>query len=1136
MAESATDWGAVEVKPSKDESPLDWGAKEVKSDTPEAWGAIPVSKESPSLTPVLEMPSQSSGVVPPISRLTPIGNVDVRAAHALQQEGVANASGVPITIDFDSKTHLPRVSSEELKAAFPSLSDKWANRIEGFQHGTVSAGEMFTDPEMMGIAGLPGTVQKAIGVVFGVKSAIEVPQAINRAIDAYKAGDEKGFGAAVSDAANNAFIAGVIAAGNGKTSDTPIPGSPDRVAEIKQDFSFLPQPAAEVAAGLIARTEKSAESLKLTNTTPIVQKDIPPPPGLATAPPQELATSSTPPEPPTIGEGPGATTAGKSPSPPQLEQLTSALEGKSISPERSLSERFAQTKKDATDWVASKLDKEPFLEDIAKLKANAQSVLDYYAKPPEFNNFDRIVGDWHFADTQAAKAVREFGEKMKKEVPEPVRREAIVNYIQADGDTAVLASREAASRAKPETEKFAEGYRIAQTLNPAEQTLAENFRNYYDSRFQEAADAGILKTSVDNYVNQVWEKANPVSDSIKGDIALGRLNTNPALAKQRVFDSYFEGEQAGYSPKNKDIGTLAAQYDLALNRAISSRAFIKSLYEGKLEDGAPMALLEGRGTPVTDNAGVPEAYLIQPHTMETSIFAQEKPYQRVDHPALKGWKYMGTDESGKPIMLQADMVVHPDLKSKMEAMLEKSRVRQSPVGKTLLNLQGIAKQTKLDLSAFHPVQVGIHALGHGVLPIDLPKIDLNDPIQASLIKHGLQVEDYNHSNIAMEGLTGGSQSLLQKITGLKQVLGHWNNWMFREFIPQLKMKTAQVILDRNRKIAGNQMSEDSLLKLSAEQANAAYGELNYRMMYRHPTTQDILRLTTLAPDFLEARFGPKYGMVGQALGRYGNEQRLNLAAIGLTLWTASRILNKLSSDDKKLTDTAGYHFDKPFTVISNGHEYGLRTMVGDIQHLFTDPRSFGYNRLSPTARTAIELGTMRDDRGIKRTPAEVVKDVGSWLIPISLNPRDDSTLAQTVEQGVGIRDTRYSPGGEIYKMAQDWMKHSSAKVRSEAERKEAEANPASDYRPLIVALQKEDKEAAVKAYWALKDEKGKTDKQINAYFTADHPFTGSKTLEKQFRSDLSTEDQKLYNQAIEERHGQKAIFNKLVKQPVMNAK
>ena len=57
-------------------------------------------------------------------------------------------------------------------------------------------------------------------------------------------------------------------------------------------------------------------------------------------------------------------------------------------------------------------------------------------------------------------------------------------------------------------------------------------------------------------------------------------------------------------------------------------------------------------------------------------------------------------------------------------------------------------------------------------------------------------------------------------------------------------------------------------------------------------------------------------------------------------------------------------WDKYFNVVIGGKEYSIRSVQGDAQHLFTDPRSFVYHRMNPTTvRTAIEYFTSRDENG-----------------------------------------------------------------------------------------------------------------------------------------------------------------------------
>src|SRR4029077_6570362 len=99
---------------------------------------------------------------------------------------------------------------------------------------------------------------------------------------------------------------------------------------------------------------------------------------------------------------------------------------------------------------------------------------------------------------------------------------------------------------------------------------------------------------------------------------------------------------------------------------------------------------------------------------------------------------------------------------------------------------------------------------------------------------------------------------------------------------RLKMKMALEAYDRNMSRYGpdtkTAFTPDQIAELTASQANAAFGEMNYKLLGRSPTTQDFLKLTVLAPDFLEARTR----FIAQALKPYGKEQRAALFVMGAT--------------------------------------------------------------------------------------------------------------------------------------------------------------------------------------------------------------------------------------------------------------
>jgi hypothetical protein len=186
-------------------------------------------------------------------------------------------------------------------------------------------------------------------------------------------------------------------------------------------------------------------------------------------------------------------------------------------------------------------------------------------------------------------------------------------------------------------------------------------------------------------------------------------------------------------------------------------------------------------------------------------------------------------------------------------------------------------------------------------------------------------------------------------------------------------------------------TRDQLLDNAAKQANAAFGELNYKYMGRNPTLQDILRLALLAPDFLEARFK----FAGQALRPRGKEQMMALIRAALIMSATAQVTNLMFGDDHKM------HLDRPFSAIIGGREYSPRSVVGDIEHLITDPRGFWYNRINPLwGKPLIELASGKDQNGQKENFLDGVKNVLKSWTPIPVQGAFKNNQGQTLIQSI----------------------------------------------------------------------------------------------------------------------------------------
>ena len=628
---------------------------------------------------------------------------------------------------------------------------------------------------------------------------------------------------------------------------------------------------------------------------------------------------------------------------------------------------------------------------LENLKGISQGIWSAYTKPPEWTDFKRMIGEYQGARQKSSWEVTRFAKKIQETMPKEIQ-EGVTNWIEAGGDVAELERRAEASG----NLTLRQGYKKALELTEEQRLFADNVRNYFDSRLDQAIKSGVVDAGVEDYVNHVWERDSAYARMIKGEVNAGLLQTNPALAKERVFSTFFGGEQMGLTPKDKRIGYLLAAYDKSMNEAIAARAFVKQLLEGKAADGRPLASVSGSGKPIIDE-DITKSFIIRPKTRPE----EAADYLPIDHPVLRKWKFIGSDSASKPILMQGDVLIHPEIYRHLKNVLGRSAIREFQfggykLGKILLDGIQELKSTLLSLSAFHQVQEGVHAVGHTVNPFNAPDLDFENPVQLHLINHGLMI--YNHSG--MQEFTEGlhASGLVNKLPVVGHVMNRYSEYLFQGYIPRLKMEMALHALTRNTERYKGTLNPDQIAEITARQANAAFGGLNYDMIGRNKTIQDVFRLAVLAPDFLEARLK----FVGQALKPYGMEQGTALVRLAAYMAVTAQVSNYIINGE--------FEWSHPFSIKINGKYYTLRSIPGDIIHLVHDPRTFTYHRLNPTiARPVIEGLTGRDSFGRRRGFETQMVDWIKGQVPIPIQGplwQDDYTLLDSVLQSTGIGSSR----------------------------------------------------------------------------------------------------------------------------------
>jgi hypothetical protein len=147
-------------------------------------------------------------------------------------------------------------------------------------------------------------------------------------------------------------------------------------------------------------------------------------------------------------------------------------------------------------------------------------------------------------------------------------------------------------------------------------------------------------------------------------------------------------------------------------------------------------------------------------------------------------------------------------------------------------------------------------------------------------------------------------------------------------------------------------------------------------------------------------------------------------------------------------------------VVYKDREYRLRTVLGDVAHLWNDPRTFFYNRLSPITRAAVEGITRRDDRGIKRTSIQQLEDLTQWLVPIPFQRWKEGAV-QSVLGSAGAGSAPFTPRKQVQDMARNFMaKSANPQIQKEYQRRETQIFGESIYKPLRAAIERNDMQSA----------------------------------------------------------------------------
>lgn len=823
-----------------------------------------------------------------------------------------------------------------------------------------------------------------------------------------------------------------------------------------------------------------------------------------------------------IGAGPGAQTAagatiasdtGESNMPP-LAKLATAVQHFPEQKGGGFQEKMRQ-------WLDSVgiPAKEQFFSKLNSLRAIPDWIKQQATTLKEETDLDRRVYKWNGAEWENSVAARDFNKQIAAKFKDRSKLRALSNWINAGGDKEMLA-RQAQLAKDPVTRKT---YEDALKFGGEEEKLARAIRQYHDEMLERGQRESVLEEGLDNYLHRYYRESDPVLEKKLAALRYMQFTKDFAGFKKRYYDSDFEAEQAGLKPE-KDAAKRILAYDYGFNRALIAREFVRKSFDtvnAVAKDGRPELDIAGSGTRIEgDGEGVT---LIKPKTRLDTGDAKDYrgDYVQFDHPAFKKWKFATTDSGGKPVLVQGDILVHPDFANKYKALFEKSWWSKGPIRRAVLGVSNFTKQTMLQ-GPFHLVQITTGGIEHRINPFKLMDLNPSDPAQRRMAEAGLFAEQ--GAPYMTDGVAGGG--LLDKIPIAGEYLQNSKDWLFNDYIPRWKMTLALTAEARNmeryqKDIQAGKITPEQVTRMSARQAAAVFGGQNQRAIFRSRTTQDTLRALFLAPDFGEERLRQ---VLQAAHLKYGHEQRAALVAGAIGMIVLAKTI------EKALTGKMDLSLKHLMTVTYNGKEYGMRNPASDIAHFISDPQGYVRNRLNPIyTRPLLELANGRDQFGRKRTAGQQLTDEVKQVVPLPARGlvEKNQTIVESLLNSTGLTEHRRSAFSDEMKDVNKWKES-----KGYTEPGEFVYDPDKDpYHALTSELSVGSDASVAKQLKELlagksAAERGKVMKHYRRSLAATKDLTGSRAHEAEYVKQLSPGGRQAYDAAKAER---KAMWEKFLK-------
>lgn len=737
------------------------------------------------------------------------------------------------------------------------------------------------------------------------------------------------------------------------------------------------------------------------------------------------------------------------------------------------------------------------------------------------------------ADNAARIEGQQVGNSLRLDLPDKLDRSAVTFLVEASGDRALLEEFRTKVEGKNDKAVTAIDHALANYDRLA--PIAERVNQFHDQQLHYEQLNGIDPGSVENYVRHVYDM----------DAMIGRgrpvLLSNPrggagvstSFTKQRSFATYAEAIEAGRKPRTFDIADLVESRIVIGERLVNRQQWARAFHE------------------VLDP--------VEQRPIVTDLITQPK-----------GTQVAPIGYVQQELMPGIRVAVHEGYADLFNALLGRSQVTANPIGRALLKSEAIVKHGMLAVDTFHAGRMLYkelalaRSLGHdkGRSLLEYSNADLSRAVEAGEIPQ--QAADWALANRAdanlliENGLNVGrvSDALYKDVVSQVPIVGGFTKWVFDKLTRGAMMHSAVVELNRMRKLTD--MPDAQLAGLIAENINTYYGNLGRQGVFKSATFQDLARIVALAPQWVEGMARTEAGAAKQLavdIPREAVQQRrlvvpplakgvvtgvaaafianqlVNLASRGQFTWDNEEHGHQLDAWIPDATGKSPGFFLSPLSVFAELTHDAIRYYEnkGSVMDAISQIIS---NKESPLMRAATVLKTGEDWQGKKHDGWDRIMEAGKALAPVPIPLQPALPWQRSAPPGSFQRQLFGSAGIKIEPApSADSQLFSAARRFKESQGIKEQPQPPSEYRDLNNALRKRDWKTARAAYEELIATKPETTVRNHYLDITRQLYTGKRSLEAQFKEQLSDSEALLLDKAREERQALREGFFEMLAQP-----